>query len=416
MELRTCVFCGTEYDRSRGVCPVCGKPEEGSANQSESRKRKITSSSGARVASRGRRATKRTSGPQWPWALLCIVLGFAVVAGIVVFFSTMSFFEEGFDFNAIPTLLEQNPEYNYDAQDSLEQMQQTVQQPEPEVQQPSAPAVVTAPDSKSCTALTINQNTVTLDEAGAKVFLTAVARPSDCEDPILFSSQDETVVTVTDGGMLMAIGPGMADVIVSCGSVTQVCTVICDFVTAQPEQDPENDPDEEAVYRLDKVDFTLFEVGEEATLTVENAPDDAVISFKSSDSNIASVDDKGVVKAVKKGQATITATVDGTELTCIVRCNLEETPQASSYTGPLVIKNEYGSTGDATFVRAGEKCTLSLKDANGKSVTGLTWTTSNGSVCSVDSEGKVTAVGSGMATVSTVFGGETYKFTIRCNF
>jgi len=421
MELRTCVFCGTEYDKSHGRCPVCGKGDVEAEPQGERKRRTMSSSSGARVAPRGKKraqSSKKQGGSQLGWAVACILLGIGVLAGIVVFFSTMSFFEEGFDFNAIPTLLSANPEYDYDAQDQLELEQQIQQNQQPEQlpeQQTPAASVVTDPDSKACTALTINQNAVPLDEIGAKVFLTAVARPSDCEDPILFSSTNEAVVTVTEGGMLTAVGPGVADVLVTCGSITQVCTVTCDFVSDIPEEDPDETTDGEHAMKLNLEDFTLFSPGEEAVLSVEHAPEDAVITYQSSDSQVASVDEKGVVTAVKAGQATITVTVNGETMTCIVRCNLEKSAE-DDYTGPFAVKNEYGSTGDATFVRSGESCTLTLKDANGKEVSGLTWATSNGAVCSVDANGKVTATGAGMATVSTVFGGETYKFTIRCNF
>ena len=31
MELKTCEFCGTEYDESQGKCPLCGKTAEAAA-------------------------------------------------------------------------------------------------------------------------------------------------------------------------------------------------------------------------------------------------------------------------------------------------------------------------------------------------------------------------------------------------
>ena len=35
MELRTCEFCGTEYDETLNRCPLCGKSPHQSAGQSE---------------------------------------------------------------------------------------------------------------------------------------------------------------------------------------------------------------------------------------------------------------------------------------------------------------------------------------------------------------------------------------------
>ena len=53
---------------------------------------------------------------------------------------------------------------------------------------------------------------------------------------------------------------------------------------------------------------SVIAVGEKATLKTATAPKGAAVSFKSSDDTIATVDEKGVVTAVKAGKVTITAT------------------------------------------------------------------------------------------------------------
>lgn len=52
-----------------------------------------------------------------------------------------------------------------------------------------------------------------------------------------------------------------------------------------------------------------------ATVLPENATDKSVI-WSSSDSEVASVSDNGLVKGLKEGHATITATCDGISATC----------------------------------------------------------------------------------------------------
>ena len=52
-------------------------------------------------------------------------------------------------------------------------------------------------------------------------------------------------------------------------------------------------------------------------LTVQGTT--STVTWASKDTSIATVSDKGLVKAVGKGTTTITATVDGTVLECIVR-------------------------------------------------------------------------------------------------
>lgn len=84
---------------------------------------------------------------------------------------------------------------------------------------------------------------------------------------------------------------------------------------------------------LNKTDFTLKTAGASYKLIpdifgIENP----VILWSSSDEAVATVDEKGVVTAVSAGTATITAAVEGTDMTvtCTVRCSIktEETPAA----------------------------------------------------------------------------------------
>ena len=164
-------------------------------------------------------------------------------------------------------------------------------------------------------------------------------------------------------------------------------------------------------------DFTLFYPGEEAQLTVKNVPDGAAVSFVSSNAAVVTVTDTGKVTAVGNGQATITVTVGGETLSVIARCNLnstteggDTTTEAQSYTGPFALNHT-----DITFQFQGEKLTLKLRDANGKEVTGLSWVSGNGSVCSV-SNGTATAMGRGETKVSTTYKGTTYSCIIRTAF
>ena len=72
------------------------------------------------------------------------------------------------------------------------------------------------------------------------------------------------------------------------------------------------------------------------------------------------------------------------------------------------------SHSDVTMSILGEYFRLSLRDSNDERVSGLTWRSSDTSVCTVDEKGTVYAVGSGTATVSTTYGGTTYECIVRC--
>lgn len=417
MELRTCEFCGTEYNTDQQKCPICGKGEGQEAVQPEKKKRRLASTTGgARVAGKAAKKEQKSRTPKWVWGVACGVLGVAVLAGIVYFFSLMDYFDPDFDFNAIPTLIEQGGEVEEDLT-----IQQRPEEEETEAVQEEVPEV--DPNSKSCTGLTISQSAVTLDEQGGKIFLTAVARPSDCEDPIVYSSTDESVVTVSDSGMITAVGPGVADIVVSCGAITQVCTITCEFEVEEPEpeeeepepeeEEPTDEPEEELpAPTLSTTDFTLFYPGEKTKLTVNNAPEGAAISYVSSNASVVTVDNNGNVTAVGDGDATITVTVGDVKLTCVARCRMDSTTEGGStgsYTGPFELSHS-----DVTLSYNGESFTLTLKDSTGKTVSGVGWFASNGAV--TISGNTIKGVSGGQATVSCVYNGTTYSCIVRCNF
>ena len=72
MKLRTCEFCGTEYDETLNRCPLCGKSPHQSAGQSEGivekpvaepkKKKQIASTDGARVAGKEKRGGEEQRG------------------------------------------------------------------------------------------------------------------------------------------------------------------------------------------------------------------------------------------------------------------------------------------------------------------------------------------------------------------
>ena len=71
--------------------------------------------------------------------------------------------------------------------------------------------------------------------------------------------------------------------------------------------------------------MTFFSPGEQFTLAVKGAPEDADITYSSADASVATVSDRGVITAMGSGNTTITVYVGGRDpLSCIVRCNLDK--------------------------------------------------------------------------------------------
>jgi uncharacterized protein YjdB len=135
--------------------------------------------------------------------------------------------------------------------------------------------------------------------------------------------------------------------------------------------------------------------GNTYTLAAVVDPDNATVysaTWTSSDTSVATVDLSGKVTAVGRGRATITAKADGKSDTCAVTVNVPVSQVDINKTSITIYK---GYTLTAT---------VSPDDANDPNVT---WTSSDTSVATVDSNGKVTAVGRGRATITATADGKS---------
>ena len=152
---------------------------------------------------------------------------------------------------------------------------------------------------------------------------------------------------------------------------------------------------------LNKSSVNLNEGGSEsltATVSPSNATNKSV-SWKSSDTGVATVDANGKVTAVKAGSATITVTTsDGSKTaTCSVTVAANSVP----VTGVTIDKAEISIVeGESQKLGA----TVTPDNATDKKVT---WTSSDNTVATVDGSGNVTAVKAGSATITAKAGDKT---------
>ena len=160
---------------------------------------------------------------------------------------------------------------------------------------------------------------------------------------------------------------------------------------------------------LDRTSVSLTE-GQQVTLTATVEPADATdktVTWTTSNSGVATVDQNGTVTAVAEGTATITAAAGDKSATCAV----------------TVQKNVVAVTGitldrSSVSLTEGQQVTLTATvepaDATDKTVT---WTTSNSGVATVDQNGTVTAVAEGTATITAKAGDKsaTCAVTVKKN-
>ena len=233
------------------------------------------------------------------------------------------------------------------------------------------------------TSITLNTEQLTM-EYGTKEQLTATVAPDDADNTtVTWTSDNEDVATVDENGLVTAVSVGEANITATAvdgSGVTATCkvTVTPKLVTS---------------VTLNKNELTI-EKSFTAQLAATVAPDDADdlgLIWTSDNEEVATVDENGLVTAVSVGEANITATaVDGSGVTAT--CKVTVTPKlVTSVTldeSELTIEKNF--TAQLTAIVAPD-------DADNL---GLTWTSDNEEVATVDENGLVTAVGEGMATIT----------------
>ncbi|MGN1002762.1 MAG: Ig-like domain-containing protein [Oscillospiraceae bacterium] len=203
-----------------------------------------------------------------------------------------------------------------------------------------------------CQGLTLTSGTPELSKEGQYFLLHVIVTPENTTDQLTFASADESIATVTEDGRITAVGEGETVIYITCGSFQYPCPVVCRFVeetlppeTAAPtvpetvpEAVPEGDPDSEGepaeetaaeegdsglrtdvVLKLKQTDFKLGVYLEHQLLLDCDLEQDEV-EWSSEHPYIATVDEYGVVKAIKNGTTAITAKYGDQEAKCIVRC------------------------------------------------------------------------------------------------
>lgn len=160
---------------------------------------------------------------------------------------------------------------------------------------------------------------------------------------------------------------------------------------------------------LDKSALAL-QPGKSTTLTATVTPATAAnksVRWTSSDTGVATVDATGRVSAVAKGTAVITASTEdgGFTAQCTVRVSADEAEVIAVDGVSLDRRSVKLDVGETEKLSA----TVTPKDASNQSVK---WKSNDENVVSVDATGKLTAIGSGTASVTVTT--EDGHFTALC--
>ena len=209
-------------------------------------------------------------------------------------------------------------------------------------------------------------------------------------DQLAFTSSDETIAAVDQSGTITAVGPGTAEITISCGEYTAVYTVT-------------------VLVPLEKISInaekTAMNVEETMALTVEfvpeNTTDDRSVIWTSSDEAIAQVNGSGTVTAVAPGTVTITAKTEN---------GLTAEYEITVYAPIKWIK--LNTTVGTIRLDRTKQMEVIYEPSNTTDDRTVIWSSSNPEISSISEDGIVTGIKAGTAVITGQVGEHTATYEV----
>ena len=234
------------------------------------------------------------------------------------------------------------------------------------------------------TSLTLNKTSLTVNK-GATSTLSATAGPSDANNKtVKWTTSDSSVATVSSTGVVKGLKRGTATITATAadgsGKKAACKVTVTKLVTS---------------LTLNKTVLPLQPKKTE-TLTATVSPSDAdnkTVKWTTSNSAVATVNSNGKVTAKGKGTAIIKATAadgSGENATCTVTVVTPKKSVSSVTLNKRSLTMQVGKT---------QTLSVTVKPTNAD-IRNVIWTSSNTKVATVDSKGKVKAIGKGTATIT----------------
>ena len=244
-------------------------------------------------------------------------------------------------------------------------------------------------------SISLDTDSIELVPNGDHTFV-ATKNPTDTTDTrdVTWESSDATIASVDNTGKVTAKKAGTATITAKVGDIKATATVkVLKMIDSVAMSDPEA--------TLNKNDTKELSV----IVNPNDTDEKYTITWKSSDTSVATVDNNGKVTAKKGGETTITATVksatsEDKEVTCDITVVV---PLTSISLNKTTTKLEKGKD---------ETLTVSYEPTDTTDDKTVTWTSNDDTIASV-SNGKVTAKKAGTATITAKVGELTAVCTVE---
>ncbi len=243
------------------------------------------------------------------------------------------------------------------------------------------------PAAVAATSLKVSVSKLTL-KAGASRTVSAIAAPANTTDKVVYTSQNPSIATVNDAGKITAKAAGKTKITVKAGSKEKTIAVTVTKKAVKVKS-----------LKMKKAALTLKK-GTQTYVSYKVNPTGATttLKWKSSNKNVAAVDQTGKIVAKKAGKATITVTANGKKAT--VKVSVVDPCTSVKVQSALTLK-------------AGKSAKLKVTTTPKTTGQKAAFKSSNKKVATVDSKGKVKALKKGTAKITVTVGKQKATCTVK---
>lgn len=308
MALKRCPYCGEKYSDTYRDCPFC--EEEDALRDGEEIRR--TSRRGRRVA----------HGRQYNLITPTLVVLILIMAGLLVYLlygDRLADRGDGDkDDSKLPTMENVDDPTLPTKPEGSEDEPGGVMPEDPDTNDPGTTEQPAQSDydvaNKLPSGLTLSTTDFSLFNLGE----TATIRVSGGSGAYTWISEDAGIASVDSNGKVTAVSGGTVNVLVTDGTKKGVCIVRVKASGSLPQTPPTNTGDSGSggAHTLNREDFTM-PLGDTFQLKLSGVT--TALTWKSANTNVATVASDGTVKGVGRGNTTVTVTWDGGSASCIVR-------------------------------------------------------------------------------------------------
>ena len=267
----------------------------------------------------------------------------------------------------------------------------------------SAPAAITFPWSAVATESVETGDYAASMTVGTAQQLSPVVTPAKAakRNGVSYVSDNPNIVSVTEDGVVQAVGLGTAQITATCGGVS--CTYA---ITTQPD----------STMIATEMDITLASstvaVGDHTNVSLAVLPTTAAnyidVTLTSSDPSVATVNNFGKVTGIAPGKATITASTG--DVSCSATVTVVAAPSSSTGAAESLSLNT-----NYLVLKPGASGKITGSVAPSTASQSLTFTSRDKSIATVSASGVVTGVSTGATSVVVSNGTVSSSVTVIVN-